>query len=166
MRNRVILLTAALATLTFLVLGGFTSPQPAAYTGVSRPSEVRELAFQFDVIVGVAANVARAAGACTDIVKRIFHRINHIGMLAHGEIIVRAPYSDRLWPVVASKAAGIGVRALVTQNVDEHAVAAFGMEPFDRLFEDVFVIQKTRLPLPCRARVPAKSWPWSAFTRE
>ncbi|GAB5495218.1 MAG: hypothetical protein Phyf2KO_02980 [Phycisphaerales bacterium] len=45
MRNRVILLTAALATLTFLVLGGFTSPQPVAYTGVSRPSEVRELAF-------------------------------------------------------------------------------------------------------------------------
>ncbi|RNC81458.1 MAG: efflux RND transporter periplasmic adaptor subunit [Phycisphaera sp.] len=45
MRNRAILLAAAASSLAFLTLGGLTIPQPGAYTGVSRPSQVRELAF-------------------------------------------------------------------------------------------------------------------------
>jgi hypothetical protein len=42
------------------------------------------------------------------------------------------------------EAARIGEGAPVAQNVDEHAIAAFGMKPVDRLIEDLIVIQ-----LPC-----------------
>lgn len=45
MRIRAILLTVLAGALVFTLAGGLTGTQPKAYTGVSRPAEVRELAF-------------------------------------------------------------------------------------------------------------------------
>ena len=49
------------------------------------------------------------------------------------EIVVRAPDGDRLRAVMAGEAARVGEGALVAQDVDEHAIAPFGVQPLDRL---------------------------------
>ena len=112
--------------------------------------QVGQLGLEIDMIMGVAADVAGAARAGADIVQRLLHRRDHLGMLAHREIVVRAPDGDRLGPVMAGEAARVGKCALVAQDVDEHAIAALGMEPIDRLGEDALIVQ-----LPSSLRV----WP-------
>ena len=102
-----------------------------------------QFGFQIDMIMGVAADVAGAAGACTDIVQRLFHRGDDLGMLAHGEIIVGAPDGDRLRTIMAVEAASVRESALVAQDIDEHAVTAFAVKPVDRLREDMLVIHVT-----------------------
>ena len=106
--------------------------------------QIGKLAFEIDMVMGVAADVARAAGAGADIVQRLFHRRDHLGMLAHGEIIVRAPHGDRLGPVVACKAARVWKGTLVAQDVDKDPVAAFGMQTIDRLRKGARVINRSR----------------------
>ena len=122
--------------------------------------QIGKLMLELDMVMRVAADVARAAGAGADIVQRLFHRRDHLGMLAHREVIVRAPHGDRLGPVMMGEAARIGERALVAQDVDEHAIAAFGMKPVDRLVENLVVVQRTRSVQrrrPCGGRgVPAR----------
>src|SRR3546814_4810172 len=49
-----------------------------------------------------------------------------IGMLAHRQIIVRAPDRDRLRPVMPGEASRVGEGALVAQDIDEDAVASLG----------------------------------------
>ena len=75
----------------------------------------------------VAANIARAAGTRADVMQGVFHRGDDFGMLTHAKIIVRTPHGNRLWPVMSGKAPCVGISALVTQYVDEHAVATFGV---------------------------------------
>ena len=102
--------------------------------------ELGQFPFERDVQMRVAADIARAARTRTDIVQRFFHGFDHLGMLAHGEVIVGTPHGDRLGAVMPVEAARIGERALVAHDVDEDAIAALGMEPIDRLVEDVSVI--------------------------
>ena len=83
----------------------------------------------------VAANIAGTARARADIVQRFFHRGDDLGVLAHAEIIIRAPHGDQLWTVMPGKTARVGVSAFVTQYVDEHAVTAFGVQPVNRFVE-------------------------------
>ncbi len=104
--------------------------------------QVRQLFLQLDVVMRVATDVAGAARTGADIVQRFFHRRDHLGVLAHGEIIVAAPHGDRLGAVVPGKAARVGIGALVAQDIDEHPIAAFGVQPVDRLVEDLVVVQR------------------------
>src|ERR671912_2425015 len=60
-------------------------------------------------------------------------------MLAHRQIVVRAPYGDRLRPI-AAEALRIGIIPLGAQDVDEDAIAAFFVKAFDRRLEDAVVI--------------------------
>ena len=101
--------------------------------------------------MGVAADVARSARAGADFVQRLFHRLDHRRVLAHAEIVVRAPHGDRLG-AVAAEAMRVREGALGPQDVDEHAIAAFVMKPLDRRSEDAVVIQANpRLPAPLAA---------------
>jgi hypothetical protein len=77
-------------------------------------------------------------------------------MLAHRQIIVRAPYGDRLGPVVPGEAAGIGKRTLVSQDLDENPITPLTMEALDRLVEDMIVIQRT-CPVAPRSRAAGES---------
>ena len=43
-----------------------------------------------------------------------------------------------LWP---AKQRAFGKAALVAQDVDEDAIAAFGVQPLDRLREDALIVQ-------------------------
>src|SRR5690606_9610268 len=104
--------------------------------------EVGKLALQLDVIMRVAADVAGAAAAGADVMQRLFHRLDHLRVLAHRQVIVRAPHGDRLRPVVVGEAARSGILALLAQNVDEHAIPSLTMKALDRLVEDVVVVQR------------------------
>src|SRR3546814_14077521 len=83
-----------------------------------------------------------------DVVQRLFHRGDDLWMLAHREIVVRAPDGDRFRPVVPRKAARIRKISLVAQNVDEDAVAAFFVEAVDRPGENIEIGRAS-----CRERV-------------
>src|SRR5438874_13749268 len=89
-----------------------------------------KLGLELGMIMGVAADVAGAARAGADLAQGLFHRRDHGRMLAHAEIVVRAPDGDWLGPV-AAKAARVGVTALGPQDVDEHAVAALVVKALD-----------------------------------
>ena len=104
------------------------------------PWRLAEFRFELGVVMGVAADVARAARTRPDLVQGGFHCLDHIRVLAHAEIVVRAPDGDRL-RAVAAEAMGVGIAALGPQDVDEHAVAALVVKALDRGFEDLFVIQ-------------------------
>ena len=104
--------------------------------------QVGELGLELDVVMGVAADVAGAARAGADVVQRFLHRRDHRGVLAHAEIVVRAPHGDRLGAVMAGEASRVGIAALGAQDVDEDAVAAFVVQPVDRRLEDAVVIQR------------------------
>jgi hypothetical protein len=64
------------------------------------------------MVMRVAADVAGAA-AGAHIVERLFHRGDHLGVLAHRQIVVGAPYRDRLGAVVPGKTARVGVGPLL-----------------------------------------------------
>ena len=95
---------------------------------------------EVDMIMGVAADVARPARTRADVVQRAFHRFDDLGMLAHREIVVRAPHGDRLRPVVAGKAARVRKSTAIAQDVDEDAVAPFFMQPVDCPSEDIVIV--------------------------
>jgi hypothetical protein len=111
--------------------------------------QIGKLRLQLDMIVTVARDVPRAARARADIVQRLFHRRDHLGMLAHGEIVVGAPHGDRLRAVMAGEAARIGISALVAQDVDEDAVASFLVQAIDRVRKDALIVQSRSSLFPC-----------------
>ena len=65
--------------------------------------EVGELGLELDMIVGRPRDIARAAGAGPDGVDRRVHGSDHLGMLTHAEIIVRAPHRTTLREPFAAK---------------------------------------------------------------
>ncbi len=99
--------------------------------------QVCQLSFKLDVIVGRSGNIARAARAGAGRVDRLVHGGKHLGMLAHAEIIVRAPYCNRPRPLrrVMDRSRKF---PLAPQNIGEYAVA-----PFDRQCVEGFL----KLPL-------------------
>ncbi len=106
--------------------------------------QVGEFGLEMDMVVRVAADIARAARPGADIVQRLFHRRDHLGMLTHCEIVVRAPHGDRLRPVMPGEASRIGEHALIAQNVDKDAIPSLGVQPVDRLIEDARIIYRAR----------------------
>ena len=87
----------------------------------------------------VPADVPRPARPGADFVERLLHRLHHRFVLAHAEIVVRAPHGHGL-RAVPPEAMGVREAALVAQDVDEHAIAAFIMKALDRGLEDAVVI--------------------------
>ena len=108
--------------------------------------QIGKLRLELDVIMCVAADVAGAAAAGADIVQRLLHGGDDLGVLAHGEVIVRAPHCHRLGPVMAREATRVGERTLVAQDIDEDAVASLLVQPVDRLVEDVIVVHRRCRP--------------------
>ena len=102
--------------------------------------EVGQFGLELDVIMRVAADVSRASRARADAVERFLHRGDHVGMLAHAEVIVRAPHGDVLRVGRARITARAGEAALGPQDVDEHAIAPLGMKVGDRATESSLVI--------------------------
>ena len=102
--------------------------------------KVGEFMLEFDVIVGVTADIAGPAGSSANVMERVFHRADNIWMLPHAEIIVRAPNGYVFGTIVSRKATRVGITALISQDVDEYAIAAFRMKSVNRLFENSVII--------------------------
>jgi hypothetical protein len=94
------------------------------------------------MIMGIATDIARTARTCAHIMQSVFHRINDVGMLPHAQIVVRAPYGDILGTIMTRKTARARVIALVPQYIDKYAIAAFGVKPVDRLFENSVIVHE------------------------
>ncbi len=73
--------------------------------------KIGEFLLEENVVMGGAADVTGAAGAGADIVDRIMHRLDDIGMLAHAEIVVAAP-DDDVFDAVLGVPAGLRKRAV------------------------------------------------------
>ncbi len=89
-----------------------------------------------------AGNVARAAGAGAHARRGLDHRADHLGVLAHAEIIVRAPDHD----VARTRRAvpdGTGKTSRQPFKIGKHPVAAFVVQPFQRLIEETLVIHSS-----------------------
>ena len=102
--------------------------------------QVGELGLELDVIVGGAGDVAGAAGAGADRVDRLVHGREHGGMLAHAEIVVRAPDGDGMALLVGLEVLGGGKLAPAALQVGEDAVAPFAMQRLEMLSEQLFVV--------------------------
>ena len=85
--------------------------------------QVGELALEQHVVVVGAGDVAGAAGAGAAAVDRLVHGVEHGRVLAHAEIVVRAPDRDLAAAAVAIEG-GAGEVAGVALEVGEDPVAA------------------------------------------
>ena len=101
--------------------------------------QVGELALKLDQRMVVAGDVAGAAGAGAHAGRGVDHGADHLRVLAHAEIIVRAPDDDVLRPVRGMpdrvrEAAGNSL------EVGKHPVAPLGMQPGQRISEIAIVV--------------------------
>src|SRR5579862_4420205 len=101
--------------------------------------EIGQLALEQHMIMRRAGDVARAAGAGADLMQRLQHR----RVLAHAEIVVRAPDRDLGAGAVVI---GVGEAAGMALQLREFAVAPFGLDRVDTLREKTLVIHAAPVP--------------------
>jgi hypothetical protein len=114
--------------------------------------EVGERALELHQRAVGARDVARAAGADAELGGGILHCGDHLGVLAHAEIIVRAPDGDFALVVSRIPEDGAGETPRNALEVGENAVALFLPQGVDGVLEKpaivhcpTLVVQATRL---------------------
>src|SRR5690606_29721394 len=90
--------------------------------------------------MGVGADVAGAAGASAHVMQGGFHRLDHLRVLAHAQVVVGAPHDDRALAVVTGEAAGVRIRAAIAQDIDEDSITALLMQAINRLLKEFLVV--------------------------
>ena len=118
--------------------------------------QLGELAFEADVIVVGAGDVAGAAGAGAATVERFVHRRDHSRVLAHAEIVVRAPHRHLAALAVTAK---IGERegAGAPFEVGKHPVVASAAQTVELPAEKPFVVHRHLRSRGCLAHSSAGS---------
>ena len=104
--------------------------------------EIGKFAFEFDVVVGRAGDVARAARAGADEVDRLVHRGEHLGVLAHAQIIVGAP-NGYLLCGVAFDDFSFGERASAALHIGENPITALTLHGVEGFGEHLLVIHQS-----------------------
>ena len=106
--------------------------------------KVGQFVFQLDERMIVAGDIARAAGTGAHAARRIVHGSDNRGMLAHSQIIVRAPYGDFT--------CGIGStpkRARKSPHdpfqIGKDPIALFSVQLVDRVFEKPTIVHELLL---------------------
>ncbi len=105
--------------------------------------EVGEGAFEFHVVVVGAGDVARSARAGAAPVQRLVHRVEHLRVLAHAEIVVGAPHGDFLRAATFMVALGPRKRAAPTLEVREDAIIAGVPKSVEAVGEVLFVVHES-----------------------
>ena len=116
--------------------------------------QVGEFALEQHVVVGGAGDVAGAAGAGAAAVDRIVHRRDDLRVLAHAEVVVRAPDGD-VAGALADVAGGAREGAVGARELGEDAVVALLAERVELLAEQGVVVHALPL-LPPAARRPCR----------
>ena len=96
--------------------------------------KVGQFPLKVDVESGRAGDVARAAGASAEAVDGFVHGVDNVIVLAHAEIVVRAPDGD-LALAILEPGGSLREAALVPVKIHEHAVAAFAADRVEGVFE-------------------------------
>src|SRR6266852_1361479 len=99
--------------------------------------QIGELGLEQLVKMGVAGDVTGAAAAGAERAYGLHHRIEHDRVLAHPEIVVRAPHRHLASDAVIERA---GKRAATPLEMGEGAVAPFRAKLIKTLFKEAFVI--------------------------
>ena len=109
--------------------------------------EVGEFALEQNVVVGGAGDVAGAAGARPGAARRLAHRLDHARVLAHAEIVVRAPDGDLAFalPVAPDRA---GETPGAPRQIGEDPVSALRLHLLQRPGEMRFVVHGGAFPMP------------------
>jgi hypothetical protein len=102
--------------------------------------QIGKLTLQFDQRMIVAGDIAGAAGAGAHPGRGLHHGADHLGMLAHAQIIVRAPDRDRLRPLrrMPHRMRKPPGNAL---EIGKHPIAPLVMQPRQRAGEIAVVIE-------------------------
>src|SRR5438128_1439472 len=99
--------------------------------------QIGELGLEQVVKIGVAGDVTRTAAAGAERAYGLNHRIEHDRVLAHPEIVVRAPHRHLASDAVIE---GAGKKAATPLEMGEGAVAPFRAKLIKTLSEEAFVI--------------------------
>jgi hypothetical protein len=97
--------------------------------------QVRKFALQQHMVMIRAGDVAGTAGAGATLVDRELHRFGDLRMLAHAEIVVRAPYGDFL-RTRSGMAYRPGKTPATAFQIGEDTVTAFLAHCFQFVFEE------------------------------
>ena len=89
--------------------------------------EIGDLMFEFDVIARCTGNIARTAGTRARDVDCFMHGGEHGGVLAHAEIIVRAPDRDRVC-VRLGEPCRRGKGAALALQIGKNPVTTLGLD--------------------------------------
>jgi hypothetical protein len=123
--------------------------------------QVGEFALQLDQRVAVAGDVAGATGAGAHAGGGFDHGADHLRMLAHAKVIVRAPNHDR-----ARAVRGMPCRVRETTGhafeIRKHAVAPFLVQPGKRGGKEIIIGHESKISVHvvfddrefCRSKVP------------
>src|SRR5690606_16485344 len=94
---------------------------------------------QLDQRMVVSGDVTRAAGTSAHAACRLLHRGNDCGMLAHAQIVVRAPYGDLFGPPVSAPDCA-GKAAYDALDIGEDAVSSLCVKLIDRILEEALIV--------------------------
>src|SRR6056297_1205932 len=97
--------------------------------------QIGKLGLQPFVITRGSADIARAARTCPCGVDRLVHRTKNVGMLAHTKVVIAAPHGDIALSAFAVGPCRVRKLTIAALDVDERPVAAFVMQPSDRVIQ-------------------------------
>ena len=102
--------------------------------------QIGQFGLQQQVVVIGAGNVARAARPGAAGLHAIDHRLHHGGVLAHAEIIVRAPDGDVAKPCHPCGCRRAGRSPRLRSSSANDAVVAFGFQRIELAVENLFKV--------------------------
>ncbi len=97
--------------------------------------QARQFCLEFNVVVGGPGDVARAARAGADPIDRLVHGREHLRVLAHAEVVVRAPDDDVAHIAIVMEMLRRWEAAAHAPNIRKDAIATFLLERAQRLSE-------------------------------
>ena len=99
--------------------------------------KVSQLTLQIHVETGCAGNVACTARASAERIDSFVHCVDHVIILAHAKIVVRAPDDDVFFFAVLETRSRTRERPTVTLQVNKYAIPPFFANGADRLLESL-----------------------------
>ena len=117
--------------------------------GIFLAMEVGKLAFQHVVIAGGAADVAGTTGTGASLINGLFHGVQDGRVLAHTEIVIRAPDRDFALGTCFITVCRFREMPGVTAQIGEYAISAFVFKRADVVAEKLLVIHNRIDPKNC-----------------